>query len=166
MKKFLSLIILSSIFLSACSQSKSPVSPTPTPVPREYVLTETDKPKITLTPRSDGHELTLKITGIKPIFKKIEYELVYTASDSGLEIEKGVSGTAEPKDITNGSFERKILLGTESCTSGCKYKYDAGVNGGTLNLTLNTQNDQVAAIVMPFTLTLIKSKGFTITWKQ
>jgi hypothetical protein len=166
MKKFLSLILSSSLFLSACTQSKIPVSPTPTPIPREYALTDTDKPQVNLTPRSDGHELTLKISGIKPIFNKIEYELIYTASDAGLEIEKGVSGTAELKDIISGSFERKILLGTESCTNGCKYKYDAGVNGGTLNLTLNTQDDQVAAMVMPFSLTLVKSKGFTITWKQ
>jgi hypothetical protein len=166
MKKILGLILLSSLFLSACGKTQTIPEPTPTPIPREYVLTETDKPQVNLTPRTDGHELTLKISSIKPVFTKIEYELIYTASDQGLEIEKGVSGTAETKDIINGNFERKLLLGTESCTSGCKYKYDTGVNGGTLNLTLITQDNQVASMTLPFTLTSTKSKGYTITWLQ
>jgi len=165
MKKIFTLILLPSLFLSACGKTQTLPEPTPTPVSREYVLTETDKPQVSLIPRSDGHELTLKITGIKPVFAKIEYELVYTASDRGLEIEKGVSGIAESKDIVAEKFERKILLGTESCTNGCKYKYDIGVNGGTLNLTLITPDNQVASMTLPFTLNLVKSKGYTITWE-
>lgn len=166
MKKIFTLVLLSSLFLSACGKTQIAPAPSPSPVPREYVLSETDKPQISLIPRTDGHELTLKLANIKPIFSKVEYELVYTASDQGLEIEKGVSGTAESKDIVDGKFERKILLGTESCTNGCKYKYDAGVNGGTLSLTLNTSDNQVASMVLPFTLSLVKSKGYIITWKQ
>ena len=68
MKKIFTLILLPSLFLSACGKTQTLPEPTPTPVPREYVLTETDKPQASLIPRSDGHELTLKITGIKPVF--------------------------------------------------------------------------------------------------
>lgn len=159
--------LLFSVFvLSACGPKKTIIPLTPTPIPRELVITEDQKPIVNLTPRPDGHELTLNISKIDPIFTKIEYELIYTAVDSGLEIEKGVSGNFETKDITNGSSERKILLGTESCTNGCKYKYDSGVNGGSLNLTLITKDNQVASLEMPFTLTSTKGKNFVITFTK
>lgn len=167
--KFLitSLVLLSStLILSSCGAKKPVVTAAPTPVPRELTITDDQKPTIALTPREDGHELTLNISKINSIFTKIEYELIYTAQDSGLSIEKGVSGNVEPKDLTNGQVERKILLGTESCTNGCKYKYDAGVNGGSLNLTLITKDNQVASLEMPFTLTSTKGKNFTVTFTK
>lgn len=165
MKKILFLLLVTSFTLSACGTKKTISTVSPTPVPRELTITEDQKPVATLIPRGDGHELTLKISKINSIFSKIEYELIYTAQDSGLDIEKGVSGNIETKDMVNGSSERKILLGTESCTNGCKYKYDSGVNGGTLNLTLITKNNQVASLEMPFTLTSTKGKNFTVTFK-
>lgn len=165
MKKIILLLLVSTFILSSCGTKKTTSQATPTPVPRELSITDDQKPVSLLTPREDGHELTLKISKINPIFTKIEYELIYTASDSGLDIEKGVSGNIESKDVINGSAERKILLGTESCTNGCKYKYDAGVNGGTLNLTLITNDNQVATLEMPFTLTSTKGKNFTVTFK-
>jgi len=160
------LLLVTSFFLSSCGTKKTVITATPTPVPRELVITDSQKPTITLTPREDGHELTLNISKIDPIFTKIEYELIYTATDSGLDIEKGVSGNFEAKDLVNGMGERKILLGTESCTNGCKYKYDAGVNGGSLNLTLMTKDNQVASLEMPFTLTSTKGKNFKITFTK
>lgn len=166
MKKILFVLLVSSFILSACGTKKTVSTATPTPIPREFIITDDQKPAVLLTAREDGHELTLKLNKIDPVFTKIEYELIYTASDSGLEIEKGVSGNIESKDIQNGSsVDRKILLGTESCTNGCKYKYDAGVNGGTLNLTLITKDNQVASLEMPFTLTSTKGKNFTVTFK-
>ncbi|OIP87381.1 hypothetical protein CO009_02530 [Candidatus Shapirobacteria bacterium CG_4_8_14_3_um_filter_35_11] len=158
--------LLSSVFvLSSCGAKKTISTATPTPIPRELVITDDQKPTIKLTPRQDGHELTLTISQINSLFIKIEYELIYTAVDGGLEIEKGVSGNIESKDILNGTAERKILLGTESCTNGCKYKYDSGINGGSLNLTLITEDNQVASLEMPFTLTSSKGKNFTITFR-
>jgi len=166
MKKIIFLLFVTTFILSSCGTKKTVTSATPTPVPRELNITDEQKPTVSLTSREDGHELTLKLSKIDSIFSKIEYELIYTASDAGLEIEKGVSGNFESKDITNGtSLERKILLGTESCTNGCKYKYDAGVNGGSLNLTLITNDNQVATMELPFTLTSTKGKNFTITFK-
>ena len=165
MKKILLILLISSFTLSACGSKKTITPATPTPIPRELVITDDQKPTIKLTPRQDGHELTLTISQINPLFIKIEYELIYTAIDSGLEIEKGVSGNIESKDILNGTAERKILLGTESCTNGCKYKYDSGITGGSLNLTLITKDNQVASLEMPFTLTSAKGKNFTITFR-
>jgi hypothetical protein len=165
MKKYIFVFVLlfSSLFLSACGQKTAVKNVTPTPVPREMNLTDEEKPKITLTPRADGHEITLDVTKISSKFSKIEYELIYSALDNGLEIEKGVSGNVESKDMSNGSFQRKVLLGTESCTSGCKYKYDEGVVGGTIILTLNTTDNQVASLENTFKLTQVKGKGFVIT---
>lgn len=160
------LLLVTSLVLSACGTKKTVVSATPTPIPRELVINDSQKPTINLTPRTDGHELTLSVSKIDSIFTKIEYELIYTAQDNGLEIEKGVSGNIEPKDILNGVVERKILLGTESCTSGCKYKYDDGVNGGSLNLTMMTKDNQVASLEMPFKLTSTKGKSFAIVFIQ
>lgn len=159
------LLLVSSFFLSSCGTKKTITPATPTPVPRELAITDEQKPTVNLTSRDDGHELNLNISKINSIFSKIEYELIYTASDAGLEIEKGVSGNIETKDITNGSVTRKILLGTESCTNGCKYKYDTGVNGGTLIMTLITNDNQVASLEFPFTLTSVKGKNFTVTFK-
>ncbi len=166
MKKILFLLLISSFVLSSCGTKKTVSTATPTPVPRELVITEDQKPIFGITPREDGHELTLKISKINSIFTKIEYELIYTASDAGLEIEKGVSGNIEAKDIVSGTAERKILLGTESCTNGCKYKYDSGVNGGSLNVTLLTKDNQVASLEMPFKLTSTKGKNFKIEFIQ
>ncbi len=166
MKKILFLLLVTSFILSSCGTKKTITSATPTPVPHEFILNDNQKPTVTLTSREDGHELTLKISKIDPVFIKVEYELIYTAQDNGLEIEKGVSGNIESKDIVNGvSGDRKILLGTESCTNGCKYKYDSGVNGGSLNLTLITKDNQVASLEIPFTLTSVKGKNFTVTFK-
>lgn len=163
MKKIIFLLFISTFVLSSCGSKKTITSVTPTPVPRELNITDDQKPIVQLIPRMDGHELTLKLSKINSIFSKIEYELIYMASDSGLDIEKGVSGNFESKDIISGnSLERKILLGTESCTNGCKYKYDNGINGGSLNLTLITNNNQVATMELPFTLTSNKGKNFTV----
>lgn len=142
------LILSSSFFLSACGSKTKPKAE-PTPTPRLIELSDAEKPYISLIPRNDGHELTMKISKIPKSIKNIEYELTYTAVDNNLEIEKGVGDTI--KEISS-SVERKILLGTESCTSGCKYKYDTGVNGGNITLTLVNQNGQVSTMQTPFSL--------------
>jgi len=152
MKKYLTLILISSLFLSACGAKKTTNTPTPVPTPRVVEIETKDRPEIFLTPRSDGHELYLKMNSISSIFSSIEYELTYLAVDGGLEIEKGVSGIVEPTDIASGKIDRKLLLGTESCTSGCKYKYDTGVSSGTLTITFTTKNNQVSTFTSPFIL--------------
>jgi len=125
----------------------------------ELVLTDDQKPYVSLIPQSDGHRLNLKISNIPSSVTEIEYDLIYTAKDENIEIEKGVGGTAK---IEGTSIERELLLGTESCTSGCKYKYDEGITGGTLSLSFITTDGQSASYEAPFVLSTsadIKSTG-------
>ena len=167
MKKYLSLILISALIFSACGK-KTDTAATPTPTPRLVELAVEDRPSISLTSRSDGHELTLKLTSISNKISKIEYELTYVAIDGGLEIEKGASGIIETKDFISGSAEKKILLGTESCTSGCKYKYDSGITGGNLNILFTTNNSQISTFDSPFiirTTAEIKKTG-KLVWTE
>ena len=149
----LTAIVLSSSFLlSACGKKSTTTSntPTPTQASKQIELSADEKPTISLVPRVDGHNLAIKITGIPSKFTSVDYELVYTAKDQNLEIEKGVSGTLKP---SNSTLEKDdLLLGTASCTNGCKYKYDEGVTGGTLTLTFTTDNKEYATYETPFTL--------------
>lgn len=138
---FALIIVASSFFLSACGKKKTETTTT-TPqknTPVELSLSESEKPIISLIPRADGHELKLKIDNIPSVVTQIEYELIYSASDAGLEMEKGVGDTIK---ITSKSVEKDLLLGTASCTNGCKYKYDAGITGGTLSLIFYTDDNQ------------------------
>lgn len=162
------IIISSSFLLSACGKKTTPeeVKTTPkTTKSKPIELTAEEKPDISLTPTSDGHTLALKVKKIPTKFTTADYELIYTAKDGNIEIEKGVSGTIK---LTGTSFEKNdILLGTASCTNGCKYKYDEGVDSGTLTLTLTTDNKEYTNFETPFALingtTLNKNKKITIT---
>lgn len=121
-----------------------------TQISKEIQLTADELPTVSLVPTSDGHNLALKINQIPSKFTSIDYELIYTAKDQDLEIEKGISGTNK---INGSSFEKSdLLLGTASCTNGCKYKYDEGVTGGALNLTLTTDNKEYVIFELPFAL--------------
>jgi len=125
----------------------------------ELILSESEKPIISLIPRQDGHELKLKIENIPSNITSIEYELIYSATDEGLTMEKGVGDTLK---ITSNSIEKDLLLGTASCTNGCKYKYDEGIDSGTLSLYLYTKNNQSTIFETPFVLitsTDIKKDG-------
>lgn len=168
MKKYFALLLLSTLFLSACGKKNPATTVTPTPAPALVEMAVADRPQISLISRNDGHELTLRIASISNKISKIEYELTYTATDGNLEIEKGASGIIESKDFANGKIDRKILLGTESCTSGCKYKYDTGVNGGNLNLVFTNSSGQISTFDTPFILRSaaeIKKAG-KINWSE
>lgn len=144
------LILIGSFTLSACGSKKTVTPPSPTPVVAKIVeMPMSDRPSISLTPRNDGHLLTLGISKLPSYISSIEYELIYTAKDGSLEIEKGLGDTI--KDL-GSNLDRKLLLGTESCTNGCKYKYDEGVTGGTLSLKFFDKNGQAYAYDSQFTL--------------
>jgi len=151
MKKIftLSLIFLSTFLLSSCGKKNTNSTPSPTPTPRAIEMKPEERPIVKLIPRSDGHELKLSILNIPNYVKQIEYELIYSATDNGLEIEKGLGDTLT---LESQNIERKLLLGTESCTSGCKYKYDEGITGGTLSLIFITKENQIIPYETEFSL--------------
>jgi len=152
MKKSLILVLISVFIFSACGKKTSTnIDPLKNKIednqPVEFNPTE--KPNISLIPREDAHELKLKISNIASDIARIEYELIYKAQSEGSEIEKGVGDTL--KDLQK-SIEKDLLLGTASCTNGCKYKYDEGVTGGSLNLILINSKNQTYSMEMPFVL--------------
>lgn len=103
------------------------------------VLSESQWPAISLTPtdKSDvsgslGHWLTFKVEKINiEGAASMDYLLVYNTSDGG---QQGVPGTIQ---LVGDSVEKKLLLGSES--SG-KYRYDAGVETGTMTITFRDSN--------------------------
>ena len=165
MLKKLTLIISCALLLSACGSKTKTTNNQPTSTPQTggvWEIAELEKPYISLTPTSDGHWLNLKITKLPTTISAIEYELIYNALDNNIEIEKGVSGTIKSQEIST-TIERKLLLGTESCTSGCKYKYDTGVIGGTLSINFISQDGKTATYESAFTLkstASLKKEGF------
>ena len=161
---FLVLFLVFSTRKKTDTSSLSPEQNTANNQTAELVLSESEKPVISLTPRSDGHELKLKISNIPSNITQIDYELIYSATDNGLTMEKGVGDTLK---ITTGSIEKDLLLGTASCTNGCKYKYDEGVDSGTLSLYLYTDDNQSTVFETPFILItssdIKKDGGFELT---
>lgn len=168
MKKYIVITLISLFFLSACGKKTAP-APSPTPAPKIVEMEVQNRPNISLTPRSDGHELYLKIDNISDIINKIEYEITYLASDNDLEIEKGASGIIDSSDLSLGKVERKILLGTESCTNGCKYKYDTGVSGGNINIIFSLKSGQISIFETPFILRStadLKKANNLLVWNE
>jgi len=155
---------MATFVLSACGKTATVVAPVPTATPRSFELSDAEKPYISLIPRTDGHQITLKVTNIPASISKIEYEFIYTAVDGTNQIEKGASGNLDPKTKTQDD----ILLGTASCTNGCKYKYDEGVTGGLINLILTNNDGQVAVTEQPWFLqssSQVKKTG-KIVWSE
>jgi len=84
------------------------------------------RPFASLTPSEDGHWLKLHVEKLLEGAKSIDYELLYTLPDGRTQ---GVPGSVSLSGIT--FLDRDLLLGSES--SG-KFRYDEGVNKGTLTL--------------------------------
>jgi hypothetical protein len=148
----IALIAIIISFIAVSGSKKNTKNNTTMPAAKiesELILSESEKPIISLIPRADGHELKLKIENIPAYVTRIEYELIYSATDNGLTMEKGVGDTLK---ITSNSIEKDLLLGTASCTNGCKYKYDEGIDSGTLSLYLYTKDNQSTLFETPFIL--------------
>ncbi|MDP3954839.1 MAG: hypothetical protein Q8Q15_00560 [bacterium] len=127
MKKLLPVIIVIIIALAGvfyvATGSQKPETPKEETV-KETVLPIGERPYVSLTPRDDGHELTMEITGIVDV-DTVEYELVYLAEG----VSRGGVGSGDLKG--GSSFTRKVLFGT--CSKNV-CRYDEGVTGGTLTL--------------------------------
>lgn len=97
-----------------------------------------DRPVTSLTPSKDGHWLELDVTKINKIqADSMDYELLYSLPDGR---QQGVPGTIKLAGITK--VERDLLLGSES--SG-KYRYDEGVEKGTLTLRFRNSSGKLVA---------------------
>ena len=96
-----------------------------------------DRPIAKLTPSEDGHWLKLIIEKLEVEAASLDYELLYKLPDGRTQ---GVPGTIKltgQKDI-----ERDLLLGSES--SG-KFRYDEGVENGTLTLRYRNEKGKLLA---------------------
>jgi hypothetical protein len=164
MIKKLTLILSCALILSACGAVKTTTAkPSPESQAGGGILeiADKDKPYIGLIPTNDGHWLDLKIDKVPSTISSIEYEMTYNSVDNGNEIEKGVSGTIRSPDVT-ASIDRKLLLGTESCTAGCKYKYDDGVVGGNLSINFISADGKTATYASDFKLNKV-GKAYNVS---
>lgn len=94
------------------------------------------RPYTELVPTEDGHYLNMIIKNISvPGAASMDYELYYDTADG---ITQGVPGKVNLEG--KNSVERELLLGSES--SG-KFRYDQGVNDGTLTLRFRDKNGKL-----------------------
>ena len=94
-----------------------------------------ERPVASLTPSSDGHWLKMVIEKIAIDAATLDYELLYKLPDGRTQ---GVPGTIKLEG--QDSIERDLLLGSES--SG-KFRYDEGVENGTLTLRFRNQKGKL-----------------------
>jgi hypothetical protein len=100
-----------------------------------------DRPVVALVPRADGYWLDMSIEKFRVKgTTSVEYLLVYTIVDDEGTRQQGVPGTLE----INGQdkLTAELLLGSES--RGV-YRYDEGVEGGTLTLRFKNKDDKTLA---------------------
>ncbi len=143
MKKFIPLILLGvgiiaafTAFLLIRGKSKDEEKE----VKEETVLLNipiSERPVVSLTPTSDGHYLKMKIEKIEFDPKSMDYELVYQVPGG---VPQGVPGSVDVEG--KNEFEAELLLGSES--SG-KFRYDEGVEEGTLTFRFRNEEGQLLA---------------------
>lgn len=85
------------------------------------------RPYLTLTPRNDGREVVLSIAQVNKPAQDSEFELEYTAGSM-------IQGAFGAIDLSGGSGEYKILLG--SCSAGGTCSYHQDVTGGKATVHL------------------------------
>lgn len=95
------------------------------------------RPVATLTPSEDGYWLKLIIEKLEVDAATLDYELLYKLPDGRTQ---GVPGTIKLEG--QKLIERDLLLGSES--SG-KFRYDEGVEKGTLTLRFRNKKGKLIA---------------------
>ena len=95
------------------------------------------RPVTSLTPSNDGHWLKLEIKKIVIRAASLDYELLYKLPDGRIQ---GVPGTIKLEG--QETLEIDLLLGSES--SG-KFRYDEGVEQGTLALRFRDEKGKLIA---------------------
>lgn len=138
------LIIFSSLVLAGCTSKKPDQNQGNNQVveeekiipkkPIEQMVKEA--PFVSMTSTADGHWINLEVKNVADKFSQIDYELIYLAGLDGNRIERGVTTGGKAVDLISKGFTKKILFGSESCTNGCKYRFDENVNEGTFSFSL------------------------------
>ena len=130
---------MGAVFYFIAKSTKETPAPEATETAPDIILA--DRPIATLIPTADGHYLAMSITKLDKITAKtLDYELLYSLPDGRTQ---GVPGSITLSG--NTPIERKLLLGSES--SG-KFRYDEGVEQGTLTLKFRDANGKLAAKFM------------------
>jgi hypothetical protein len=91
------------------------------------------RPYVTLTPRADGHEVSMTIDGLKLKETNLEYEMEYQAGS----MLQGAGGRIDFKE-EKPPVSKNLLFG--SCSKG-KCKYDDDVSSGSLTLYFSGSED-------------------------
>lgn len=119
-------------------------------------IPQDQRPSASLIPSMDGHWLKMKIEGIKVQgAASMDYELLYKIADGRTQ---GVPGTIQLNGQT--SIERNLLLGSESAG---KYRYDDGVESGTLTLRFrNSSGKLLGRLSTDWTLSM-SGKNYTVS---
>lgn len=109
-----------------------------------------ERPMVSLVPSKDGHYLKLTISQIKVKgAASMDYELLYNLADGRTQ---GVPGTVK---LDGRDIIKDLLLGSES---NGKFRYDEGVNGGTVTLRFrDSKGKLIGKLSTEFTFT--SSKG-------
>jgi len=147
MKTKIFCLIVATFLLSACGTAAPSAKPTPTPTSKAVEMPVSKRPMVSLTPSADGHYLDLKLENVPSTITSIEYEVLYDASSNGSQIEKGIGDTIK---LITSTIEKNLLLGTESCTSGCKYSYDTGIVGGEVTINFIDNNGRESTFDTPY----------------
>lgn len=146
------LIVLLAVFVVMRSLKSGTVSDTPTEVEVIKDLPQSQWPVLSLIPTTEdripnslGHLLKLKVQKMNVAdAASLDYLLVYNTSDGG---QQGVPGTIK---LTGSDIDKNLLLGSES--SG-RFRFDAGVNQGTITLTFrNSSGKSLGKVLSGFHL--------------
>lgn len=131
-KKFLMLgmVLVGSLMLSGCRRSPQG-KPEPTPRVRKADVNVNqepiaNRPYVHLSPRNDGHAVTLRLVEVKKQAKELEYEIEYNSGS----LVQGAFGEIDLSEKL--PISKEILLG--SCSTGGKCTFNAYVTGGTMTL--------------------------------
>lgn len=125
-------LVLVSLVLGGCGLFRK--KQTEEPTPRKSLLDEpvnqiaiSERPYISLVPTNNGQKVILAINNLNKPAEEAEFELEYAAGD----LIRGAFGSI---DLSSGTGEYEVLLG--SCSTGGTCSYDSDVSGGDAIISL------------------------------
>lgn len=101
------------------------------------IIDVAQRPYITLVPRNDGREIALAVVSLNKPATEVEFELEYNAGNM-------IQGAFGSIDLTTGSGEYDVLLG--SCSAGGTCSFHEDVTGGDATLNFIGDDDYAVKI--------------------